>query len=153
MQIYIYIYILQTKTYFCYFNIIFEMSRRVILFVFDILNTKYLAFKTPNVSTLILGWLGFFIFYVKKKIVFVKFLSWLIASWDRLIKREGPMGSKFLEKWGWEYIYIYITIKKIFFFFLWARGAQLFFSFFSLGWGGGPPWPPLGPSLVWFDLD
>ena len=31
------------------------MSRRVILFVFDILNTKYLAFKTPNVSTLILG--------------------------------------------------------------------------------------------------
>ena len=31
------------------------MSRRVIFFVFDILNTKYLAFKTPNASTLILG--------------------------------------------------------------------------------------------------
>ena len=55
IYIYIYIYILQTKTYFCYFNIIFEMSRRVIFFVFDILNTKYLAFKTPNASTLILG--------------------------------------------------------------------------------------------------
>ena len=133
------------------------MSRRVIFFVFDILNTKYLAFKTPNVSTLILGWLGFFIFYVKKKIIFVKFLSWLIASWDRLIKREGPMGSKFLEKWGWQYIYIYIyiTIKKIFFFFLWARGAQLFFfPFFSLAGGARAPFTPLRfvPGLIWFGL-
>ena len=36
-------------------NIVFEMSRTVVLLVFDILNTKYLAFKTPNTSTLILG--------------------------------------------------------------------------------------------------
>ena len=75
------------------------MSRTIVFLVFDVLNTKYLAFKTPNASTLILGWLWFFIFYLKK-IVFVKFLSWLVASYARLIKKEGPMGSKFLDKGG-----------------------------------------------------
>ena len=45
----------QTKTYFCYFNIAFEMSRIVMFLVFGVLNTKYLSFRTPNASTLILG--------------------------------------------------------------------------------------------------
>ena len=31
------------------------MSCKVEFLVFDVLNTKYLAFKTPNASTLILG--------------------------------------------------------------------------------------------------
>ena len=31
------------------------MSRTVVFLVFCVLNTKYLAFKTPNASTLILG--------------------------------------------------------------------------------------------------
>ena len=56
IHIYIYIYIFsQIKTYFCYFNIVFKMSRIVVFLVFGILNTKYLAFKTPNASSLILG--------------------------------------------------------------------------------------------------
>ena len=45
----------QTKTYFCYFNITFEMSRIVMFLVFGVINTKYLPFRTPNASTLILG--------------------------------------------------------------------------------------------------
>ena len=32
---------LQTKTYFCYFNIVFEMSRIVVFLVFGVLNTKH----------------------------------------------------------------------------------------------------------------
>ena len=51
---YIYIYLfLQTKTYFCY--IAFEMSHTIVFLIFGVLNTKYLPFKTPNTSTLILG--------------------------------------------------------------------------------------------------
>ena len=38
----------QTKTYFCYFNIAFEMSCRVVFLVFGVINTKYLPFRTPN---------------------------------------------------------------------------------------------------------
>ena len=45
----------QTKTYFCYFNIVFKMSRTVVFLVFCVLNIKYLVFKTPSASTLILG--------------------------------------------------------------------------------------------------
>ena len=60
---YIYIYISQIKTYFCYFNIAFEMSRRVVLLLFGVLNTKYLPFRTFNATTLILGWLRFFLFF------------------------------------------------------------------------------------------
>ena len=56
----IYIYS-QTETYFCFFNIAFEMSRKVVFLVFGILNTKYLSFRTPNANTLIMGWLSFFI--------------------------------------------------------------------------------------------
>ena len=55
----------QSKTNFCYFNIVFEISRTIIFFVLGIQNTKYLPFKTPNVSTLIFGWLRFFIFILK----------------------------------------------------------------------------------------
>ena len=43
----------QTKTYFCY--IAFEMSHTIVFLIFGVLNTKYLPFKTPNTSTLILG--------------------------------------------------------------------------------------------------
>ena len=43
----------QTKTYFCYINIAFEMT--IVFLVFGVLNIKYLPFRTPNVSTLILG--------------------------------------------------------------------------------------------------
>ena len=54
--IYIYIYIFsQTKTCFCYFNKSFEMSCIVVFLIFDFLNTKYLPFRIPNVSTLILS--------------------------------------------------------------------------------------------------
>ena len=45
----------QIKTYFYYFNIVFKMSGTVVFLVFGVLNTKCLAFKTPNASTLILG--------------------------------------------------------------------------------------------------
>ena len=45
----------QTKNYFFYFNIEFEMSRTVVFSVFNVLNTKYLAFKILDTSTLILG--------------------------------------------------------------------------------------------------
>ena len=55
----------QTKNYFCYFNITVNMSHIVVFLVLGVLNTKYLAFRTPDASTLILGWLGFFIFYFK----------------------------------------------------------------------------------------
>ena len=44
----------QTKTYFCYFNIAFEMSRTAMFLIFGVLNTKYLPFRTLNASTLIL---------------------------------------------------------------------------------------------------
>ena len=44
----------QTKTYFCYFNIAFEMSRTTMFLIFGVLNTKYLPFRTLNASTLIL---------------------------------------------------------------------------------------------------
>ena len=55
-NIYIYIYIFsKTKNYFCYFNIVFEMSRVVVFLVFGVLNTKYLPFRTLYASTLILG--------------------------------------------------------------------------------------------------
>ena len=54
IYIYIYIYLfLQTKTYFCY--IAFEMSHTIVFLIFGVLNIKYLPFKTPNTSTLILG--------------------------------------------------------------------------------------------------
>ena len=53
-NIYIYIYS-QTKTYFSYYNIAFKMSRTVVFLMFGVLNTKYLLFRTPNASTLILG--------------------------------------------------------------------------------------------------
>ena len=49
------------------------MSSIVMFLVFSVLNTKYLAFKTPDASTLILGWLGFLIFF--KVFFLVKFLS------------------------------------------------------------------------------
>ena len=53
---YIYIYIFsQTKNYFCYFNIAFNMSHTVVFLVFGVLNTKCLAFRTPDASILILG--------------------------------------------------------------------------------------------------
>ena len=45
----------QTKIYFCYFNIAFQMSRTIIFLVFGVLNTKYLPFRTLNTSTLMLG--------------------------------------------------------------------------------------------------
>ena len=45
----------QTKNYFCYFSIAFEKSHIVVILVFCVLNTKYLVFRTPNASTLILG--------------------------------------------------------------------------------------------------
>ena len=52
---YIYIFIFSlTKTYLCYFNIIFEMSPKVMFLVFGVLNTKYLLFRTFIVNTLIL---------------------------------------------------------------------------------------------------
>ena len=53
-NIYIYIFS-QTKNYFCYFNIAFNMSHTVVFLVFGVLNTKCLAFRTPNASILILG--------------------------------------------------------------------------------------------------
>ena len=65
----------QTKTYFCYINIVFEVSCKVVFLVFGILTIKYLPFRTPNASTLILGWLRLFIFYF----VFVKFFSWVVG--------------------------------------------------------------------------
>ena len=37
------------------------MSHTVVFLVSGVLNTKYLAFKIPNASTLIHGWLEFFI--------------------------------------------------------------------------------------------
>ena len=53
-KIYIYIYIFsQTKTYLCY--IAFEMSHIIVFLVFGVLNTKYLPFRTPNASILILS--------------------------------------------------------------------------------------------------
>ena len=55
----------QSKNYFFYINIAFEMSHTIVFLVFGILNTKYLAFRTPDATTLILGWLEFFIFYFK----------------------------------------------------------------------------------------
>ena len=45
----------QTKNYFCYFNITVNMSHIVVFLVLGVLNTKYLAFRTPDASTLILG--------------------------------------------------------------------------------------------------
>ena len=45
----------QTKTYFYYFNIAFEISRTVVFLIFGVLNTKYLPFRTPDTNTLILG--------------------------------------------------------------------------------------------------
>ena len=45
----------QTKNYFYYFNISFEMSRTVIFLMFSVLNIKYLAFRILDVSILILG--------------------------------------------------------------------------------------------------
>ena len=51
----------QTKTYFCYVNIVFEMSCIVVFLVFSVLNTKYLPFRTPNASSLILALLRFYI--------------------------------------------------------------------------------------------
>ena len=45
----------QTKTYCCYFNIAFEMFRTIVLLVFGVLNTKYLSFRIPDASILILG--------------------------------------------------------------------------------------------------
>ena len=41
----------QTKTYFFYINIAFEMSRAVVFLIYGVLNTKYLPFRTPNTST------------------------------------------------------------------------------------------------------
>ena len=41
------------------------MSGIVMFLVFSVLNIKYLAFRTPDASTLILGWLGFLIFFFK----------------------------------------------------------------------------------------
>ena len=46
---------LQTKTYFCYFNIVFEMSRIVVFLVFGVLNTKHLSFRISDANTAILG--------------------------------------------------------------------------------------------------
>ena len=45
----------QTKTYFCYFNIVFEMLHVVAFLVFGVINTTYLPFRIPNASTLIIG--------------------------------------------------------------------------------------------------
>ena len=53
----------QTKTYFYYFNIAFEISRTVVFLIFGVLNTKYLPFRTPNASSLILALLRFYILY------------------------------------------------------------------------------------------
>ena len=46
---------LQTKTYFCYFNIAFKTFGIVVFLVFGVINAKYLAFRTLDASTLILG--------------------------------------------------------------------------------------------------
>ena len=68
---------------------------------------------------------------------------------------------KFLEERGtilqiiYIYIYIYIkSIKKNSFFFLWARGAQLFFPFFLWPRGARAPLAPRGfvPALILADL-
>ena len=45
----------QTKNYFYYFNIAFEMSCTIVFLVFAVLNTKYLIFTIPNTSILILS--------------------------------------------------------------------------------------------------
>ena len=45
----------QTKAYFCYFNIVFEIFHVVAFLVFGVINTTYLPFRTPNASTLIIG--------------------------------------------------------------------------------------------------
>ena len=45
----------QTKNYFRYFIIAFEMFFTIMFLVFGVLNTKYLTSKTPNASILILG--------------------------------------------------------------------------------------------------
>ena len=42
------------------------MSCIVVFLVFGVLNTKYLAFRTPYAGTLILGWPWFFIFCLGK---------------------------------------------------------------------------------------
>ena len=47
--------IFTNQNYFCYFNIAVNMSHIVVFLVLGVLNTKYLAFRTPDVSTLILG--------------------------------------------------------------------------------------------------
>ena len=55
---------IQTKTYFCYFNIAFKTFGIVVFLVFGVINAKYLAFRTPDASTLLLGWLKFLIFFL-----------------------------------------------------------------------------------------
>ena len=53
----------QTKTYFCYFNIAFRTFGIVVFLVFGVINAKYLAFRTPDASTLLLGLLKFLNFF------------------------------------------------------------------------------------------
>ena len=123
----------QTKTYFCYFNITFEMSHIVVFLVFCVLNTKYLPFRIHNASTLILNWLRIFIFYFK--ILFLlSFWVLTITSWAKLITREGVQvfGRVKHHSRKKKNIYIYITIfkKRIFIFFFGLGGGQFFFSFF-----------------------
>ena len=45
----------QTKTYFCYFNIAFKTFGIVVFLIFGVINAKYLVFRKPDASTLILG--------------------------------------------------------------------------------------------------
>ena len=43
------------KTYFCYFNIAFKMSRTVVFLIFGVLHTKYLSFRIFIAGILIPG--------------------------------------------------------------------------------------------------
>ena len=63
------------------------MSCIIVFFVFGVLNAKYLAFRTSDTSTLILGWQGFF-YFLFRNFVFVKFLSWVVTNWVKLIKNK-----------------------------------------------------------------